>query len=609
MKYILRKGAAAMLAICMMISLAPALPGTHRPSAETEAPALQGFAYREGPSGDELFRDYVEQMFFPEEAAELQARTGEIYLSGPDRIAYDQLIDRALAVADGRETNTVVRIPASVLMPGKNGYTARELGVSSLIDEKGTGISEEALNAFAKLATPDMTKVMTCLYNDYSSAFYWNYGFGWMSDGIRVSGGLLSISNYYVYLMVAPGYQNTRAEDPQTVFNPSKVQRAQQARSNALRIVDRYAGKTDYEKVDGYRKEICDLVEYDYNAVEIGVDEATIDPWRIVNVFDGDRSTDAVCEGYARAFQYLVSQSSFRSSYMQSILVTGWMDGGDHMWNVVTMDDGKNYLVDVTNCDENGDERSLFLKAARGSYSAGYTVDDVFYTYEDEVKDLYGNKVLTLSTADYRVRPASDPYPLPDNPSPSPSGIRYPDVPSGHWAYQAVSLATEQGIFQGYPDGRFYPDAAVTRAQFITLLWRMAGSPASNYRASFTDVSANSYYAAAVRWGAENGYVLGVQNSNGTFSYRPDDRVTREQAMTFLYRYDGEEPGEAASHFNEYMRAFRDSRNISSYAQAPIVWALYNGYVNGFNDRTLRPQQGATRAQVASILVRYMGLQ
>ena len=155
MKYILRKGAAAMLAICMMISLAPALPGTLRPSAETEAPALQGFAYREGPSGDELFRDYVEQMFFPEEAAELQARTGEIYLSGPDRIAYDQLIDRALAIADGRETNTVVRIPASVLMPGKNGYTARMVsnGTISFNDMVAEACTNTTLNkSEAKMA-------------------------------------------------------------------------------------------------------------------------------------------------------------------------------------------------------------------------------------------------------------------------------------------------------------------------------------------------------------------------------------------------------------------------------------------------------------------------
>lgn len=595
----MKRGAAILLAALMIFWLLPFMEGTAR-AAENENRKIipENVVYREGADSEELFRDYVGQMFFPEEDAELQGRSGEMYLTGVDRAVYDCAVDSVLAIAAGRKTDTIIEIPGSVLLQGKDGYTAAELGVSTLVN--GNRISESAQRAFL----PDLDKVTTCLFNDYSSSFYWNYGYGWMTSGLRVRNGKITIDEYYLVFLVGPGYQDLYAEDPEMTMDPSRVRKAQQAKNNALRIVEKYKDKTDYEKVDGYRQEICGLTDYDYNAMEIGVEEATINPWRVVNVFDGDPDTFAVCEGYARAFQYLVSQSSFRSPLVNSILAMGVMNGGDHMWNILTMDDGKNYLVDVTNCDGYKDERTLFLKGARGSVSRGYMADGILYRYEDGMEALYGRDTLTLSPTDYAVRPDDNPYPLP-NTSPAP-GV-YPDVTASHWAYQTVMTATEKGLFNGYPDGRFYPDREVTRAEFITILWRMAGSPSSDYYAGFTDVNGTDYYADAVRWGAEKGYILGVENGDGTNSYLPQNNVSREQAMTILFRYDGGNPGEAKAHAAEYDRAFGDSGRISGYAKDAICWALFHGYVNGFNDGTLGPQRGATRAQIASILVRYMG--
>ena len=113
-----------------------------------------------------------------------------------------------------------------------------------------------------------------------------------------------------------------------------------------------------FQRLKAYKEAICSAVSYNHDAVNNN--ESYGDPWQLIYVFDGDSATDVVCEGYSKAFAYLCDHTAFQSSLINCWCVSGFVTfssgaSGDHMWNMVTMPDGRNYLVDVTNCDE-GDE-------------------------------------------------------------------------------------------------------------------------------------------------------------------------------------------------------------------------------------------------------------
>lgn len=228
--------------------------------------------------------------------------------------------------------------------------------------------------------------------------------------------------------------------------------------------------------------------------------------------------------------------------------------------------------------------------------------------------------------------PASTPTPTPSTVSPSPSATpsaspsaspsatptptptptaelqtAFSDVPSGYWASAYIQKAVQAGLFQGLPDGSFRPDMNVTRAQFITVLWRSAGKPAAK-AAAFSDVPTGGdlYYTGAVAWGAEKGYITGVANGDGTFAFLPDGQITREQAMAILFRYSGSQSGTEALLTGVYDKQFTDSGRISAYAKGAVYWAVYNTYISGTSDTTLSPAAPATRAQLAKILVNYL---
>ena len=151
--------------------------------------------------------------------------------------------------------------------------------------------------------------------------------------------------------------------------------------AKAQAIVNQCAGLSDEEKLRAYKDEICALTEYNFDVLAGGVRYG--DPWQLIYVFDEDPSTKVVCEGYAKAFQYLCDLSTFQED-TTCYTVVGDMNGGAHMWNVVRMGDGKSYLVDVTNCDTGmaGHPDKLFLAGGTGSVDAGYTVNGISYVYE-----------------------------------------------------------------------------------------------------------------------------------------------------------------------------------------------------------------------------------
>lgn len=165
------------------------------------------------------------------------------------------------------------------------------------------------------------------------------------------------------------------------------------------------------------------------------------------------------------------------------------------------------------------------------------------------------------------------------------------DVPTDAYYYDAVKWAAEKGITTGQANGLFGSDQSCTRAQIITFLWRAAGSPVVNYAMEMGDVSADAYYAEAVRWAVSRGITSGT--GGGAFS--PDDACTRAQAVTLLARALSTKAGSAAN--------FTDVPADAYYAQA-VSWAVENGITTGVGGGRFDPNATCTRAQIATFLYR-----
>lgn len=171
----------------------------------------------------------------------------------------------------------------------------------------------------------------------------------------------------------------------------------------------------------------------------------------------------------------------------------------------------------------------------------------------------------------------------------------------GHWAYDEILSAYHAGLVNGTTTTTFSPEMAVTRGMFVTLLYRLEGSPAATGNNPFTDVAAGKYYTDAVVWAYGNGVVNGT--SATTFS--PDASVTRQDLVTMLYRYAqyaGMDTSASAS-----LSSFTDSASVESYAQAAMQWAVGADIIKGSNNQ-LTPLAYTTRAQAAAILVRFAGI-
>ena len=177
--------------------------------------------------------------------------------------------------------------------------------------------------------------------------------------------------------------------------------------------------------------------------------------------------------------------------------------------------------------------------------------------------------------------------------------LPFTDVRESDWFYEDVAFAYENGLFAGTSDTTFSPNASMTRAMLVTVLYRLEGEPAVSGRSGFSDVTFNSYYEDAVTWAADNGIVNGT--SITTFS--PNANVTREQMAAILYRYAQYKKYNTAA--SSSLNGFTDQASVSGYATASLEWAVAEKLVNGSAGK-LMPTGNATRAQVAAILHRFV---
>ena len=180
----------------------------------------------------------------------------------------------------------------------------------------------------------------------------------------------------------------------------------------------------------------------------------------------------------------------------------------------------------------------------------------------------------------------------------------YPDTSKTGWYHDAVTYVTGRGIMSGYSNGKFGTSDGIQRQDFLVMLARLANADLDEYmyKSEFPDVKAGSYYEAAVNWGYENGIVTGYQN--GEFGV--GDKITREQIVTFLYRYADNycdrDTSVSSSAENNALGKYSDYRKVSGFAKAPMLWALENGVLSGKTASTIVPHGNAQRCEVAKIM-------
>lgn len=175
--------------------------------------------------------------------------------------------------------------------------------------------------------------------------------------------------------------------------------------------------------------------------------------------------------------------------------------------------------------------------------------------------------------------------------------LPFTDVSTSDWFYDDVAFVYKNGLFSGTDSRSFSPNASMTRAMLVTVLYRLEGEPTVTGRSSFTDVRSGAYYEKSVIWAAANGIVTGTDST----SFSPDAKVTREQLAAILYRYA--QYRKLDTDASAKLNSFTDADSVSAYASEALGWAVSEGLINGASGK-LMPKGDATRAQVAAILHR-----
>ena len=327
----------------------------------------------------ELLQEYLSRLFYPEtRSVSTEKKLANYGTSATSRMTnkekklYTLLKNRIKKIASGKISSTAI--------PVIDGSLIRSLSQSGF------------------------ERIVNYLMVDCPYELYWFD----KTKGVSIGSGLIS----YIKFSVASDYQGANEYS----VNSMDVKRAKKAIANAKSIIQKNEKKSDFQKLEAYKNAICRLVEYnDLAASMLTYSGIGIDPWQLVNVFDGDASTNVVCEGYAKAFQYLCDNTAFMGN-IKCRIVTGdfsstvsnyTVSSGPHMWNVVKMDDGRNYMVDLTNIDgEDEIADRLFLTGTQGSIDGGYlfTVTQngntyyIRYRYDSDTLSIFQNDMIALSS-------------------------------------------------------------------------------------------------------------------------------------------------------------------------------------------------------------------
>ena len=246
---------------------------------------------------------------------------------------------------------------------------------------------------------------------------------------------------------------------------------------------------------------------------------------------------------------------------------------------------------------------TMTLSAPLGRDNADYWAN--LYWYNERTEELEFQQAARIAndgTAEFDLDHASDYAIVIDDRSHEPVDLPFNDVPESYWAYDAIQYVYGEGLMAGTSGSTFSPEGTTTRGQIVTILWRLSGSPVVNYLMDFDDVDPAAYYAEAIRWATSEGIAGGY--GGGVFG--PDDPITREQLAVMLHRYAQHEGYDVSIGEDTNILSYADAFDVSEYAVSALQWACGAGIISGTGDgSTLSPQGRATRAQAATVLMRF----
>ena len=370
------------------------------------------------------------------------------------------------------------------------------------------------------------------------------------------------------------------------------------ALNNAKANVVRGKAFAKQSEVDAMAKAIKDAIaalqykDADYTKVDEAIAKAnTLNENDYIDFSAVKAALDAVVRGKNITEQTEVNAMAKAIEDAIAALVEKPSSGGD--------DNAPTYAIEVDKDIRNGEVTANRRYAERGD-TVTITVkpDDGFKLDDLTVTDKNGNelKLTDKGNGKYTFKMPAGKVTVSATFAPEKTAADYfADVPANSYYADAVLWAAKNGITGGIGNGLFGPNQPCTRAQIVTFLWRAAGSPEPKSMSSFSDVSADSYYAKAVAWAVENGITTGT--GDGKFS--PDATCTRAQSVTFLFRAIGKLVDSKAE--------FSDVLTDSYYANA-VAWAVENGVTNGIGNGLFGPDNSCTRAQIVTFLFRaYQG--
>ena len=390
-------------------------------------------------SNDELAEQFInrEMSYAPQRS--YSAYVYSRNLSESNAIVFNYLYGQILSIAEGYETSTTITIPEDVFyidVPYDD-YQSRTF--SDILESNGFN-SSTIIHALLCSCPYDL------YWYDKTSGFSTSYSSRFVNGYSTIRFGLT------FSFTVAGDY---RGDDKYTI-DSKYGESVRSAASNVRRIVSSNSGLDDYQKLLAYKNKICEMVDYNYNAAGGGASYGN--PWQLIWVFDGDDSTKVVCEGYSKAFQFLCDSSSFDDDSVYALSVYGNVaflnsNSGPHMWNIVHMDDGYNYAVDVTACDTT--DRS-FLKGASSGSARGYTLTNGdTYKYNNDMYSVFSDDDLIIASSDYvygqpTVKPTATPVPTvtataTPTPTRGPTATPMPTmkpVSEGYFPYDSLDLNT-----------------------------------------------------------------------------------------------------------------------------------------------------------------------
>ena len=358
-------------------------------------------------------------------------------LSDYDRTIYDAIRTEVDKIAAGERDDSMLRIPMKDLLQGyltpinSSGYlwmiTSDSLGVERIYEykmldngEMGYVLSEEAKAKFFNAPA-----IVSALSVDMPQSLYWFDKTIGYSYGLNAHVGNGGKTAYFmedpclkINFTVSKDYSKSGGVKTYEL-NTTKTASAAECIENVSNIINENSDKGDYEKLLAYMNKICSLTSYNTAAAnDPGIEYG--DPWQMIYVFDGKSDTNVVCEGYAKAFQYLCDKSDFVDDGIECHTVTG-VTSGLHMWNIVRMDDGRYYIADITNCDSGstGNPNYLFMRGCKsGDVYNGYTYKrnsiNITYTYDKGTMALYTEEELSNPSIGYLDYKAIDSWEDPE---------------------------------------------------------------------------------------------------------------------------------------------------------------------------------------------------